>query len=93
MKLEDVISNLDKLDDELVIFLHDKIDIDSDVSLFDNKIAGGRTKFIKDEIEYHYLIEVSIAKEVVEGWVTNIGRRPTDKEIAQRVFEYGIYDA
>ena len=92
MKLNEVVSQLDEIEDRFGIYLKDELNIDSDVELIDQE--GPRyTVVVKDGTTYVYLLEIFIAKEIVEDWLATIDYVPGNKEIAQRVFEYGVNDA
>lgn len=93
MKLIDVIKDIEHIDDALVIFQKEKLSIDGEVFLFDQEECGGQLYFIKDNITYAYLLEINIAKEFIDGWLDNLSSKPTDMEIAQRVYLYAISDA
>jgi hypothetical protein len=40
-----------------------------------------------------YFLEVSIAREVIEDWISGIGRQPDARAICQRLIQYAINDA
>jgi hypothetical protein len=40
-----------------------------------------------------YFLEVFIARDFLEAWVTNLGREPTLQEKCSRLIQYAITDA
>ena len=91
MNLENLIKDIDNVDKSLVIYQKDVLDINSDIELFssDEVVTNLVTK---NGIEYHYLIEVSIAQDFLSSWQETLSYTLTDKEMATRLFEYGIND-
>lgn len=92
MKLVDLIPEIERINEELIIFQEDTNDFNSDIILSpadDNdggvKEENGRT--------YQYLIEVFLAKEFIEDWVSGLNYSPTQNEIAKRLHEYAMNDA
>ena len=69
-----------------------ELGIDSEIALFDEG-DGINVILIKDGVTYHYLLKISIAKEVREDWVNSLKSKPSDGEIAKRLFEYAVNDA
>ncbi|MBN9383652.1 MAG: hypothetical protein J0H74_23040 [Chitinophagaceae bacterium] len=92
MKLEHLIKDIDNMDNELIIFQKDKLDLDGEIFLHNEDNIKNGVMQIGDTV-YYYLLEVFIVKEFLEGWLENLAPRPTDREIAKRVFEYAINDA
>ncbi len=80
------------MDNELIIFQKDKLDLDGEIFLHNEDNIKNGVMQIGDTV-YYYLLEVFIVKEFLEGWLENLAPRPTDREIAKRVFEYAINDA
>ncbi len=93
MKLEDVIRQLDTFDESLTIFQKGSLNINSDIELFSETETSGAVRLVKEGIEYHYLLEIFIAKEFIEGWIDHLGKTPSAEDLAIRVFQYAIYDA
>lgn len=92
MKLKDVVKDLKNTNDDLIIFLGNEKDVNSDVILSSGEPNDGGIK-IRNGITYHYLIEVFLAKEFVEDWIQSLDYSPNEDEIAKRLFEYAINDA
>jgi hypothetical protein len=87
------IKEIDDIDEDLVIFQKDKLSIESELALLAREENGGTVKTVKNGIEYFYLLEIFIAKEFIEGWIESMNKKPSDKEIAERLFAYAINDA
>ncbi len=85
------------VDDMMVIFQKDKIDIDSEITLHEgvqNEDGWLTTNPITlNGIKYQYLIEVNEAKEFLSPWLRSLPSRPSDREIAQRLFYYALNDS
>ncbi len=92
MNLENLISQINEVDETLIIFQKDKLDFDSEIALFEQEENGGLV-FIKENNKYIYLLEVNIAKDLISGWIEKENRKLNDKEIALRLFQYAINDA
>ena len=92
MRLEDLVRNINTIDENLIIFQEEKLNIDSEIALFDSEEVGNSV-VINTKAEYHYLLEVFIAREFINDWLETMSVQPTDKEIASRLFEYAINDA
>lgn len=92
MKLIDLIKTINNNDDELVIYMQDINDLNSDIMLVKCSEDNSSKMDIKGK-SYYYLLEVSIAKEVIVDWKNTLNYTPSDYDIAQRVIEYAINDA
>jgi len=92
MNLIELVTNIENVDEEAIIFQESKDDFNSDIIL---SYAEEGDEGIKEERgrKYYYLIEVFLAKEFIEDWKSNLDYQPTFEEIAQRLHEYGINDA
>lgn len=91
MKLVDITANLEQLDDSLTIFLRDLDDSDSEARLLSGEEL--EVNQLIDGVSYHYLLEVFIAKEVLEGYFESSRAPMSEAEKAKRIYEYGIFDA
>lgn len=92
MKLEDLVKIINTIDENLIIFQEEKLNIDSEITLFDSEEVGNSI-VVKNKPEYHYLLEVFIAREFINDWLGTMAVEPSDKEIALRLFEYALNDA
>lgn len=92
MNLVDFIKNIEKIDDDAIIFQENKENSNSDVIL---SYAEDGDKGIKekDGRKYFYLIEVFLAKEFIEDWLATLDFKPTSEKIAKRLYEFAINDA
>jgi hypothetical protein len=91
--LKDLIENIANTDDDAIIFQEDLNDLDSSILLYlpDEDDTG----LVKEEngIIYHYLIEVFLAKEFLNDWLSSLSYIPPSEEMAKRLQEYAINDA
>lgn len=92
MKLIELISRIDEVDEESIIFMEDTGKFDSDVILSHAEEGDAGIKKIEGR-EYYYLIEVFLAKEFIEDWVGGIKYKPTSRQVAKRLHQYAINDA
>jgi hypothetical protein len=92
MKLIDFIESINDWDESSIIFLENQSNRFSDI-IFSFAEEGDSGIKIVNEINYFYLIEVFLAKEFVEDWVSSLNYTPTSDETAKRLYEYSIYDA
>jgi len=92
--LIEAIRDLGSLDEDATLYVREPWTADSETiavvepSDFDGRIPppearGGCT----------YFLEVSIAREVMEGWLSNIDAAPPLEQRCARVIHYAIFDA
>ena len=89
MNLIDLISNINEVDEDSIIFLKD---YKSDIILSYPKDGDNGIKK-ENGSKYHYLLEVFLAKEFIEDWMDSLDYSPSQEVIAKRVYEYGMNDA
>ncbi|MGG9961724.1 hypothetical protein [Ferruginibacter sp. SUN106] len=92
MTLEDFIESRNEVDENLIIFQVEELNINSEIALFEMPDEES-FEIVRNDIRYVYLIEVFIAKEFISGWLNNIGYKPTQQEMTQTLFDYSINDA
>ena len=92
MKLADFIKNIENVNEELIIFLENLYDFNSDIILSDNNENHNMVKNVNGK-KYHYLLEVFIAKEFINDWILSLNHKPSEDEIAKRLYDYAINDA
>lgn len=80
MKLVNVVSTIDSIGDDYIIFQEDIEKFDSNVLLSYAEDGG-----IKENNgrKYHYLIEVFLAKEFIIDWIQSLNYKPSNDEIAK----------
>jgi hypothetical protein len=90
MTLLDVIKDLDSFDSEHVICAGRPWSIDSEavVGPGADRIDEMVARYGKD-----YFLEVDIAREAVEGWLSNVTTKPSPEELCEVVIHYAQYDA
>ncbi|RMZ60050.1 hypothetical protein D1632_10690 [Chryseobacterium nematophagum] len=92
MNLIDFVSNINEIDEDLIISLKDMNDFKSDMILSYPEEDDTGVK-IENSMSYHYLLEVFLAKEFVSDWVESLDHLPSNEDIAKRLYEYGINNA
>lgn len=85
--------NLNKDSEEVIIFMRDQLDIDSEITFFDYEETDGEMEVEKDGVGYIYLFSIDYASELLLEDLNLKGKGYTDLEIAQRLLEYRIKDA
>lgn len=92
MKLADAIRDLNSLHDEETIYASKPWSEDSDVVI----APEPETRGLPAEAEksgMHYFMEVFVAKEFLDGWISSLEREPTLKEQCARLIRYATTDA
>jgi len=92
MNLIDLISQINNVDEDLIIFLENMDDYKSDLILEYPEEDDNGIK-IENDNKYYYLLEVFLAKEFISDWIASLDYSPSPEEIAKRLYEYGINDA
>lgn len=92
MKLIDVVENIENFKEELIIFQENRDDYNSDVIL-SNGEEGDKGIKDKNGKKYYYLIEIFLAKELIEDWIQSLSYSPSPDEITKRLYDYAINDA
>lgn len=90
MILLDIIDKLETLDDDLTIYQRDLSDINSELVLMKDSEFE---RISVNGVTYYYLLEVFLAKELVQDLVENEGDGLEPRDIAKRIQQYGINDA
>lgn len=92
MKLLNFVQNFQDIDEGLIIFIEDLNNPNSDIILeYPPESQSG--SIFKEGKEYHYLLEVFLAVEFISDWTNSLTTKPSNEEVAQRLFEYAINDA
>ncbi|RYE16200.1 MAG: hypothetical protein EOP45_17905 [Sphingobacteriaceae bacterium] len=92
MKLSEVVAVIDSLDEDLIIFQERRKSYNAMTVCSTDKGNGGGV-IINDGKEYHYLIEVLLAKEFIIDWVKSLTYKPGNAEIAERLYDFAMNDA
>lgn len=92
MTLRDIITEIDTIDSALTIYLLDLSNSDSEAILLEQDENGSIFRTF-NRAQYHYLLEVFLAKEIMDDFQVTKGRKPSVEEAVQWVYEYGINDA
>lgn len=92
MTLNDVIKQLDSLDDENTIYVKKPWSPDSEAIVATEPDEGG----VPDEaakINAEYFLEIFLANEFLEGWLSNLDQEPSVKDQCLRLIKYAENDA
>src|ERR1700689_3926322 len=95
VKLIKFVEHLAELDDEYIIFACEPWTENSDatVALEDPSRKPFGIPLEAAEAGMAYFLEVDIAREFVDAWITSLDEKPTLAAICQRLIEYAINDA
>ncbi|WP_455819465.1 hypothetical protein [Pseudomonas cerasi] len=92
MTLIDVINQLDSFDSDDTIYAKKPWMPDSEAIVATEPDDGG----VPDKaakIDAEYFLEVFLAVEFLEGWLSNFDQKPTGKEQCLRLIQYAENDA
>lgn len=92
MSLLQTIQELDSLNQESTIYASQPWTADSKVIVAMEPESGGIPEDAA-ELGLEYFLEVSVAQEVLEGWIANLGRVPGTVEKTARLIQYATNDA
>ncbi len=87
MKMIDFIENIQSINDDLGIFQENRDDFNSDIILINSEDNDNWVKEVNDK-QYHYLIEVFLAKEFVEDFIKGLGHTRDKNEIAKKTSQF-----
>jgi hypothetical protein len=95
VKLVKLVERLAELDGEDTIYACEPWTEDSDamVAPDDQESVPFWVPPEAAEAGLKYFLEVSIAREVVEGWIASLDEKPSLTAICQRLIQYAINDA
>jgi hypothetical protein len=91
-RLGDVIDSLSELDSEDTIYASEPWTEQSEAMAAREPDEGGLPLEASDA-GMKYFLEVSIARDFVEGWLASFEEPPTPAIVCQRVIDYAINDA
>lgn len=92
MRLIDVIRELDFFDEHGTIYAS-KPWADTSQAIVATEPDEGGVPAEVAKLGLKYFLEVSIARECLEGWIANIDQKPTVKEKCARIIKYATTDA
>ena len=84
MKLTELVERLNTIDEELIIFLENKDDPNSDIILSTGEEGDSGIK-TENGKKFYYLIEVFLAKEFIDDWIESLDYSPNKNEIAKKI--------
>jgi hypothetical protein len=92
MKLIDVILEIDSLNGESTIYAAMPWTESSQAIVAKDPDKGGLPVEV-DHLGLKYFIEVSIARDFLDGWIANLEKKPTPPQQCARLIKYAITDA
>jgi hypothetical protein len=92
MTLIEAIRDLDSFGDEATIYAAEPWNESSTVIVALEPAAGGPPTQAAEH-GLRYFLEVSIARDFLEGWIGSLGAEPTLEEKCARLIKYAITDA
>ena len=92
MTLNDVINQLDSFDDDDTIYVKQPWTPDSEAIVVTEPEDGGLPdKAVK--INAEYFLEIFLADEFLEGWLSSLDQKPSAKDQSLRLIQYVQNDA
>lgn len=92
MKLIEAIRDLDSLDEESTIYAAEPWTENSEAIVAREPEVRGLLSEA-ERLGLKYFLEVFIASEVLEGWMSNLDAQPTLQQKCARLIKYAITDA
>jgi len=92
MKLVEAIEGLDSFDEGDTIFAAEPWTPESEAIVVREPDSGGLPTEAQRR-ELRYFIEVFIAREFLQGWLTSVTGSPTQEQKCARLIQYAITDA
>ncbi len=92
MSLLEVISKLETFNEESTIYAAKPWTDQSKTLVLNESETGGLSIEAKKE-DLKYFLEISIAKEFLDGWMAHLDTEPTIREKCKRLIQYAINDA
>ena len=92
MTLLEAIRDLEALDDESTMYAAEPWTENSETIVAREPESGGLPGEA-EKLHLAYFLEVFIARDLLEGWATNLGVEPTVREKCARLIQYAINDA
>lgn len=86
-------NNINTDSEALIIYMKDKIDFDSEISIFEVEETEDEIFYSKNGIEYVQLFPIFYAKELMENDLQLLNKGYTYDQIANRLIEYRLRDA
>jgi hypothetical protein len=92
MKLIEAVQDLDALDKESTIYAATPWTENSEVIVAREPDSGG-LPVEAEKLDLKYFLEVFIAQDFLEDWLSNFDVQPTSQEKCIRLIKYAISDA
>ncbi|MEI6786201.1 MAG: hypothetical protein WCQ21_35415 [Verrucomicrobiota bacterium] len=92
MKLIEIIRNLDTIDTGQTIYAAEPWTPSSEAIPVREPEAGNLPAEAQ-RLGLRYFLEVSVARDFLDGWVSNLGAHSTDEQKCARLIQYAVNDA
>jgi hypothetical protein len=92
MILIEAVRNLDSFDDGNTIYASEPWNEESKVMVEPEPESGGLPVVVMRN-NMKYFLEVFLAKEFLDDWISNLTNKPTAEEKCARLIQYAINDA
>jgi hypothetical protein len=92
MALMEVVENLATFDEAATIYAAAPWARDSKALIADEPESGGLPEQAK-ALGMRYFIEVTIARDFLEGWASSLDHAPSVEESCDRLIQYAVNDA
>ena len=92
MSLIEAVHELDSFDQESTIYASEPWSKDSRVLVALESNSSGLADRV-EELRLKYFLEVFIAQEFLQGWISNLERVPGTEEKTERLIQYASTDA
>jgi len=85
--------NIDENSESLAIYMKGSLNIESDIYIFDFDETEGNIEIQKDGIKYIAMLSIYMAQDFIESDILPQKEGLINKDIANRLLAYAIYDA
>ncbi len=92
MILIEAVRDLESLDEEATIYAEKPWRARSETLVAREPEEGGGPAEAHDR-GMSYFIEVSVARDFLDGWAGNLSAQPTPEEKCERLIHYAVFDA
>ncbi|QEX16440.1 hypothetical protein FRZ44_17330 [Hypericibacter terrae] len=92
VRLAEIVERLSEFDGNDTIYALEPWTEDSDAIVAPEPKSGGLPPEAA-EAGMKYFLEISIASDFVEDWITSLKEKPSSSAVCQRLIQYAINDA
>ncbi len=79
--------------DEVLIYMKDELNLDSELFFFDIKTTDDLLLYSENGTQYHQFFPLEYAAEIVESYFSEFSKLIDGPELAKRLMEYRMNDA